>query len=336
MKKLLKLFKLKKFLLIFGVATLLIGAGVYVVIQNNGNQGSEIDVNVDVNKDDLSYRRVYLLNDKGIVVPLSVSFVKKDDLAEELVYITTLLRAGSPVVKGNIHPILNKDVKINSLKIENRVLTIDFSAEFANYAAKDELRILEALAWTYSQYNEVGSLKISVDGTVLTHMPINKTPIPNPLNRDIGINNHIFRREMNTTSVITFFETKLNDKTVYVPVTKGVALDGTFLNTVTKHLTDEASILSGLKTVKEFENVEIVSATLKEGNILELELGVSALVDETSISKELYDLLVIHYTQVNNIESVSIIVEGEAMQISGYDEDEVIPISSIIYNEVKI
>jgi len=336
MKKWLKGFSRKTKAIILGLLIVCLSVGGYFIWTNLNKAPSNIDTDIDVNKESMVYRRIYLLSDKGLVVPITVSFEKKDDLAEELVYVTSLLREGSPVIKGNLRPVLDDEVKINKLVIKDKVLTIDFSEEFANYDARNEIRILEALAWTYSQYNEVESIKISVDEKILTHMPINKTPIPENLYKDFGINNHVFHRDVNTVSVITLYETTINDERVYVPVTRGVKLEGNLLNTVAKYLSGKASILSGLTPIEELQNLDLVSATVNEEKVLELEVGITALVDETSVSKEIYDLLVIHFTeQISEIESVTVKVDGEVMQVSGYDE-EVIPVSSIIYNELKI
>lgn len=336
MKKLLKKLGRKSKAIILGL--LIVGlsvGGYYTWIHFNKTPESK-NVDVVVNKENMVYRRIYLISNKDLVVPLSVSFEKKADLADELVYVTTLLREGSPVIKGNLRAVLHKDVKINKLQIKDKVLTIDFSEEFANYEAKHEVRILEALAWTYSQYNEIKSVKISVKDQVLTHMPVGKTPIPQNLNKEFGINNHVFHREINSVSVITLYETTINDDVVYIPVTKGVKFETNFINTVSKNITGQGSILSGLSPVRELENLNLVNATLTEDRILELEVGIEALVDESSVSKEIYDLLVIHFTeQILNVVSVTVKVDGEVMQVSGYDE-EVIPVSSIIYNETKI
>ena len=76
------------------------------------------NVDVVVNKENMVYRRIYLISNKDLVVPLSVSFEKKADSSrDELVYVTTLLREGSPVIKGNLRAVLHKDVKINKLKL---------------------------------------------------------------------------------------------------------------------------------------------------------------------------------------------------------------------------
>ncbi len=280
-------------------------------------------------------RKVYLISKSGYVVPVTVSFEKKTDLGEEIYYIFSLMRGGSKLITKGYSEVLPASTKINTLEVSNGILTVDFSKEFAGYEVGNELRIIEAMAWTANQYPEVSSLKIKVEGEELTHMPVGHTPLPNELNKSFGINNHVFSYKAGANRMVAYYQMTINDKTAYVPVSKTIDSKEITVSTVSNLLQEKAPLITGLELIEEVKSLDIVGVNL-EGNKLKLELGVTALTEENLVSQDLYEALLVCMSDVANIQSVTITVAGEEVAVSGYQNIEDVTVGSIYYNEIYL
>lgn len=82
-------------------------------------------------------------------------------------YITLLKLLIDGPKNDNLENIMPEDSKINSVKISNDILTIDFSKEFIDNAetGKDaEEQIMQSIVKTLTELTEVNSIKITIDG----------------------------------------------------------------------------------------------------------------------------------------------------------------------------
>ena len=76
--------------------------------------------------------------------------------------------------------------------------------------------------------------------------------------------------------------------------------------------------------------------SIDDNNNLNLELSSKALYDEKTIDSSVFDLLVMNLMfNDESIETVSISVNDEVLMVSGY-EDNIVPVSNIYYNEIKL
>ena len=66
--------------------------------------------------------------------------------------------------------------------------TVDFSKEFKDYQAEDEMKILQSITWTLTQFDSIEKVKLQMNGHPLEEMPVNGTPISGELSRNDGIN----------------------------------------------------------------------------------------------------------------------------------------------------
>lgn len=327
-------FKLNKKLIVFLLPFLVVAITVTSFVLNPSPKDDFI-IDVVDNSNQVN-RKVYLITKNSLVVPLTVSFAKKDNLVEDVFYVMTLLRAGSPLVKGDYQEVFSKDTKINNIKIENKVVELDVSPEFANYSASKEIRILEALVWTLTQYDEIQEVTLKVGGETLQKMPVSGTPIPAKLSKNFGINNQVFGPTINTKNLTVFYQTVVDSKTVFVPVTKRINASDYSVASVLPQMKQNAPIYTGLITVSGIKSIEFDGeVSLTEDNILEVGLGVSALIEENSVSKEIYDLIVMSFSEFETIKSVVVKVNDEETPVSGYDSEKEIPVGSIIFNEFK-
>jgi spore germination protein GerM len=67
--------------------------------------------------------------------------------------------------------IIPKDTKINDFKIENGILSIDFSKELLNVNKDIEEKIIESLVYSLLSLKEINGIKISIDKEPLKFLP---------------------------------------------------------------------------------------------------------------------------------------------------------------------
>ena len=91
------------------------------------------------------------------------------------------------MLPNGFRAVIPEDTQL-SLKIDEGVAIVDFSKEFKNYQKEDELKILQAITWTLTQFDSVEKVQLSMNGEELKEMPVNGTPISEGLSRTSGIN----------------------------------------------------------------------------------------------------------------------------------------------------
>ncbi|MFR5524773.1 MAG: GerMN domain-containing protein, partial [[Clostridium] innocuum] len=102
--------------------------------------------------------------------------------------------------------------------IKNGIVSLYFDDSLKNYDKENELRILEAITWGATQFHDIEQVKLYLNDKQLTSMPNAQTPIPEILNRSIGINHF----ETSTTTLhdsasLTVFYTKGTGMNTWFP-----------------------------------------------------------------------------------------------------------------------
>ena len=330
-----KFMKKRFFVFLFPVVAICVTVGALVF--SNTNEGLKQSFVVDIEKDQ-TYRRVYMLDNDNYLVPLTFSFDSKELLADDIRYVISMLRDESPLTSKGYSTLLNENVKIQGIDLENNILNVDFSKEFKDHDVSKEEQIIESLTWTLMQYDEVNGITISVDGVKLETLPQSNIVLPDILDKTIGINKYYDTTGniYNTTSITVFYEKENFGETVYVPVTRRVIEEKNEKMSVYNAMFKEISVMSGLKQIDEIGLIDINSVINFENNELKVSLISEALMEEGIINSEIYELLVMTYSDLNDID-VSFIfsVDEEVVSVNGYQNEEDFKVSSIIINEVK-
>lgn len=132
-------------------------------------------------------RDLYLIDANGLVVPYTVDLPKQNAAAKQVL---EYLVAGGPlneILPDGFRAVIPQDTEV-SVNLKDGTITADFSKEFQTYSPEDEEKILQAITWTLTQFENVNNVVISVNGYKLEEMPVNGTPIPADLSRADGIN----------------------------------------------------------------------------------------------------------------------------------------------------
>lgn len=143
------------------------------------------------------------------------------DLIKEVIESLTIGSTKSNYIREGFKAIIPEDTKVLDLKLEDSILTINFSQELLNVSQDTEEKMLEAIIYSLTEINSVKKIKILVEGKSLTNLPNSNKKIPELLDKNYGINKIYNLDSIKDTSKTTiYYLSKYNDYYYYVPVTK--------------------------------------------------------------------------------------------------------------------
>ncbi|TYR82233.1 sporulation protein [Priestia megaterium] len=261
-------------------------------------------------------REVYLIDKNGYVVPQTLELPNEKGVAKQSL---EYLIDGGPVsnlLPDGFRAVLPADTRVLGTKLESDgTMIADFSPEFATYKKEDELRILQAITWTLTQFDGVEKVKIRINGYDKDTMPVNNTPISKGLSRADGIN-------FDNTGVVNITQTKAatvyylaqNGKhTYYVPVTKRIKADEKDKFTaIVNELVEGPSSSSGLVTDFNPDAQLVAAPKYADGELtLTFNENIFGSIEGNKVSQHVLDSLVLSLTEQKGVESVAIKVDGK-------------------------
>ncbi|MFZ3588369.1 GerMN domain-containing protein [Bacillus sp. DJP31] len=284
---------------------------------------SEDETSTDTQDDataEMVTHELYLIDDKGFVVPESFQLPKAEAPAKQVL---EYLVDGGPVsnmLPNGFRAVLPAGTEMTTNLLEDGTLVVNFSPEFAEYKAEDEKRILESITWTLTQFESIKNVKIKINGHDQNEMPVNKTPIQGELTRADGINvdNSGVVDVMNSDLLTLYFLSQQgDDHTYYVPITRRVSAisdENKIMATVVKELIDGPSLVSGLVSEFNLEAELLSDPEYKDGVVtLNFNEAIFGNLEKTMVSKHVLNSLVLSLTEQPGVESVSIQVGGKEL-----------------------
>lgn len=190
---------------------------------------------------------VYLMDIDGYISKLE-TYISSLNLEDEIYKKINILIEGDETLK-NFIPLIPKGTKINSIKIENDKVTIDFSEEILNVTKNNEEKMLEAIIFTLTQTDEINEIYLKVDGKLFNELPNSKKIINYPLTRNYGINKEYDITNLNNITKTTVYFVKENeDFNYYVPVTKISNTSSEKIDIIIKELKSSVNYQSNLNS----------------------------------------------------------------------------------------
>lgn len=328
--------KLLKKVLAVSLPIFVVGASITTyVIKTNQNNDSPVNNNITITNG--VKRQIYLVTEDNLLTPITVTIERKEQVTDEIADLVNLLKKDSLFNHEHFKKLLSKDCKLINATLDNKNLTLNFSKEFIDYDATLEKRVVESLVWTSLQFDEVETLKIQIDGTDLTHMPLSNTPLPVSLNKSIGINNHLMVGKSNQRCVNVFYEKNIDKSNYYIPVSVKVDDYENQYEEIINGMNLKLPTYTTLNTPSLVKKIEVLKYNeLDENNNLNLTLSNKALYDEKTIDNKVFDFLVMNLKMNDEyIDTVNITINDNIVDVSGYD-DSTIEVNSVTYNEIKI
>ena len=179
-------------------------------------------------KEHLSYIKkdempIFLVDNSNYVARTSIvkSSETINEQIKEIIETLTINSKKSTYIRDGFKPIIPENTKIIDLKLDNEILTINFSKEFLTVNETNEEPMLKALIYSLTELKEIKKIKIFVENIPFTKLPNSNKKLPEYLDKTYGINKIYNLNSLKETSKTTiYYLSKINDYYYYVPVTK--------------------------------------------------------------------------------------------------------------------
>lgn len=213
---------------------------------------------------------IYLLDTNDYLSRTKISVNNNDQLSKVTDLIETLTVDGKKQNKipNGFRGLLPKNTRVNDLKLDNGILTIDFSKEFYNIKQEYEDKLIESLIYTITSIDGIDKIVIYIDGSKLTNLPNSKVKLPDYLDKNYGINKKYELTSLNDIDIYTiYYVFNYNNETYYTPVTKYINNDNQdkvkiIIDELATSLLYESNLMSYLDM-----NVKLLNYELTENEI---------------------------------------------------------------------
>lgn len=261
-------------------------------------------------------RQLYLVDVNGMVVAQTLELPQSDNKEVAKQVLTYLVKEGpvTPLLPNGFQAVLPEGTEVLSLNLqEDGTLVVDVSKEFENYEPQDELKILQSMTYTLTQFENVDNIELQINGYPQDEMPVNGTPIGDGYSRANGIN--LVSTDtvdlIDSQAVTIFYPTEYNDNRYYVPITQYVATDDQeVFGPIVQALIDGPSYNLNVTHVFNAETLLVNRPTLEDG-VLKLVFNQKILkdIDKAVISDEVMETLVRTLTEQHRVDAVEVKVE---------------------------
>jgi len=281
------------------------------------NSNFEDNVELTTNSYETITRELFLKDVNGFIVgqtfelPLPISGAVAEQSLEYLI-------KGGPITEllpNGFSAVIPEDTEILGLNLQkNGTLIIDLSEEFTNYQPEDEIKILEAMTFTLTQFDNIEQIKIKINGTMLDDMPVNGTPIAQGYSRSRGINVvQTDTIDLFDSKVVTIhYPTNYNHNRYYVPVTVYINSASNTYENVVKMLI-EGPQLNNFSTLDIFDpKTTLVNKPRVYDGVLQLEFNEFILDDigQGIISDEVIETLVRTLMEFPEVKAIQVNVNN--------------------------
>ncbi|MGG3160313.1 GerMN domain-containing protein [Geobacillus stearothermophilus] len=262
-------------------------------------------------------RELYLIDKNGYVVPQTVELPKTQAVAKQVLEYLVEDGPVSNMLPNGFRAVIPAGTTVLGTKLEkDGTLIADFSPEFKQYKPEDEKRILQAIAWTLTQFDNIKRVKIRINGYDQEVMPVNKTPIQDGVSRADGINMEAggVPDITNTHPVTVYFVAQQGETTYYVPVTRRVSnQEKDDIAAAVHELIQGPERGSGLVGVFQPDAKLLDKPKYEDGQVtLNFNEGIFGSNKKNVISDVVLNSLVLSLTEQSGVESVAITVNGKA------------------------
>lgn len=278
------------------------------------------------------YRQVVYMDEDHLLIPVTYQVNSAESLEADVTRVFNLMKDPGNL-KENLHSVIPEHTTLLDAKIdEEGILSLNLSQEIENLATADELRFLEATSYVFCQLDGINGVRYQKEGEVLSKMPNGNITLSSPVTLNLGINNFESSNQAlhHTTPMLVFLAKTIGNEEFYVPVSKRVLEDAT-LDEQLNDIIGEVSVTSTLRQATPLRSLELLDGSTLENGHLSVNLNAMALLDETTIDQDVYDLLVLSFSSLDGVEDISIQVQGQDIDLPQSQK-----VSEIIYNVVKI
>lgn len=179
----------------------------------------ESEVKIDKSIGDKKEVVVYLM-DKDYYLGRMIEYASYDNIVDLVNKKLDILINGSDEL-NSFSPIIPRNTKVNSIKVDKNNIYIDFSKDILNVSKYNEELMIESIIYTITDINGIDNIYLSINKEPLKILPKSNKEIPYPLNRGYGINKKYDLDSLNNiTKTTVYFNKSYDDVEYLVPITK--------------------------------------------------------------------------------------------------------------------
>ena len=158
--------------------------------------------------------------DKDYYLGRMIEYASYDNIVDLVNKKLDILIDGSDEL-NDFKPMIPKDTKVNSVKVDKNNIYIDFSKDIFNVSKYNEEVMIESIVYTITDINGIDNIYLSVNKEPLKKLPKTNKEIPYPINRSYGINKEYDLDNLkDITKTTVYFNKRYDDVEYLVPVTK--------------------------------------------------------------------------------------------------------------------
>lgn len=289
---------------------------IYLVPNENNNHLKNITQKLEYVNLSGEQGELFLLGKNNHLTRTTVVFSSKlsdteGRVAEIVDYLTQESKSESKIPSG-FKTYLPVGTKLNSVKLENNLLKVDFNDRLFDIDEKMEEKMIEGIIYSLTAIPDVKKVILYVDGTIITKLPKTQIHLPSTLDRTIGINKeyHISSYK-NINKVTVYYLESFNEDYYYVPVTKYVNDDRDKIRIIIDELSGASSYNTNLMSFLN-SNVELMSYNQSD-DVLNLVFNSYIFddTDEKSILEEVIYTICLSVADNYDVKEVSFSVGNE-------------------------
>lgn len=253
-----------------------------------------------------NYQTVIFKDNTDTLIPVDVDLGIEGEVDQVYRNMMTIMQSSQFEDLG-LFPVFSEDLAINSLDVNDHVLTIDFSNNFHITNNKEALDILESLAYVYCN-DDITNINLLVDGKSVSTLPDSTMPTT-CLSNELGLNNfesdtlNIYK----TIPVTVYNQKEINNQTYFVPTTLRIEANQHDLNTQVMMILDQ------IHSDQQLELLEEVA--IYEG-VLSVNLSSNILLDNETIDESLYQQIQSSLSSLEGVNTVSVLVDGQEIELA--------------------
>mgnify|MGYP004662749657 FL=1 len=214
---------------------------------------------------------IYLLDKNDYVALTSITTCDCDilDKSKDLLNGLIIDGAKSAIIPNGFRSIIPTGTSILDVKLDNKVLTVNFSKEILDISSEYEEAMIESIVYTLTSIEGIDKVNIQVEGKELTKLPHSKKNISTSLDKSYGINKvYDINNTKDIDSITLYYVNSYNDNKYYVPVTKYINNDSqdkikVIIEQLSNSLTYESNLMSYLSDSTKLLDYEIDDKTIK-------------------------------------------------------------------------
>lgn len=297
----------------------------FSIVDEEGNEITNETIDSDSDEvtetEETVAREIYLFDADGFVVPQTIEIPKTKSAA--MTVLEYMVKDGpvTELLPNGFQAVLPAGTEILGLNLEDDgTLIIDVSEQFKNYRAEDEVKILQAMTYTLTQFDNIERIKLWINGENQLEMPVNGTPISEGYSRQKGINVMAPVRPslISSEPVTIYYPKKYHDEFYFVPVTehKDVSKEDLFTVIVNSLIEGPSFELQAAQVFNEQSN--LVTKPVLHNGVLQLQFNEAVLADSEKnvIADEVMQTLVTSLTAIDDIDAIDVNVENKEFLVN--------------------